>query len=152
MQQRSQDCFYSWVAGLISSSKKAQKQIKIILLDSRDVKEMFPKAASKPWLWACCAMTSSSGKRSTKSCACRGKFCQLIQWVVQGQRVSAVGVWSPIACYFRCRQKISVLPELKSPTNYSLEGWHAASYLLAECWNIWSWLQGYIRPLKRRRI
>lgn len=150
MQQRWQHCFYSWVPELISSSKKAQNKVKIVLLDSREVREMFPKVASNPWLWACCAMTSSHC--STKSSACCRKLCQLTQWVVQHQCVSTVGIWSEILCHFRYRQQISVLPELKSLISYSLEGWHAASYLLADCWSIWSWLWGYITPLKLQRV
>lgn len=150
MQHKSQNCLSSWVAGLINSSKKAQKQIKIELMDSTPVKEMFPKVASKPWLWACCAMTSSHC--STQSSLCHGKVCQITQCVVQNQCVSTVGIWSALLCHCRYQRQISVLPEWKSPISYSLEGGNAVSYLLEECWNIWSWLWGYITPLKLQRV
>lgn len=85
---------------LLGSSKKAQDQVKIVLLYSRGVKETFPEVASKPCPWACCAMTS------------RGKLCQLTPWVVQGQRVSTL--CSAVLCHFRDRQQISALPAQES--------------------------------------
>lgn len=90
--------------------------------------EMFPKVASKPMSMLCNDLYFHA-----KSCVCHRRLCQLAQWVVQDQWLSPLGGWSALLCHFRYWQLISVLPELKSPISYSVEGFHAASYSLAEC-------------------
>lgn len=125
MEQWSQDSFYLSVLGLICKPEKTQSQLKIALLISSEVKETFPKVASKPWLSAHCWQISLHC--SASGCACcstamkrGGKLCQLTQWVVQEPHAYALGGQSAKLCHLRYWQQTLVLAELKNPINYSL--------------------------------
>lgn len=48
MEQWSRDSFYLSVLELIRALAKTQNQLKVVLLGSSEVKETFPKVASKP--------------------------------------------------------------------------------------------------------
>lgn len=128
---------------LLGSPKKAQAQVKIVLLYSRGVKETFPEVSSKPCPWACwqwpppAALPRAEPLEGSSAGSPHGRFAVNV-CPPSGLQFSAIlGIGGRFLSY-----------QHKSPISYSPEGWHAASYLLAERWNIWSWLWGYITPLK----